>query len=228
MTFSVYLFAQKSIFQNPPGTIQINDSLFIDNVPVDNLMYQEFTSSLKEKWNLKIHDSLKDLQLREMDLNILTSDLFNPDDKSLYEQVVYSKELNLPDDITTFEYYNFSIYKYHPVIGTSKEQAELFCKWRTDMVNLRWSSLLKNDTADFNKIEYRIPKKEEFRLARKRFSKQDSYLKVAKQSPLKLNLKDVRQKKLFFETSYPEYLKDENPAKNEDYVMFRCICEVKD
>ncbi|GAL76607.1 hypothetical protein JCM19275_1755 [Nonlabens ulvanivorans] len=43
----------------PPGTIKLTDNLYIDRVPVTNLMYSEFLDHLGNYWSEKKHEKMK-------------------------------------------------------------------------------------------------------------------------------------------------------------------------
>ncbi|MDR5589078.1 SUMF1/EgtB/PvdO family nonheme iron enzyme [Christiangramia sp. SM2212] len=221
------IYSQNSFETPPPGTIKINDSLFIDNIPVDNLMYKEFAASAERSWNMEIHDSLQSLELDEMNMKILNSLSSKTNNKSLFEKVSKSEELHLPEGILTFEYFNLSQYSNNPVIGISKEQAALFCKWRTDMVNLRFNELNNQKKTNYKKIAYRLPKNEDYKLAKSEFSANGKFLKLAGRTPLEIDLDDFRKTQKFVMTKYPEYTSDKN-SETQDYTLFRCICEVEE
>lgn len=232
IVFSTATKAQE-LLEIPPGTIKINDSLFIDKGPIDNIMYLEFTKKVKEFWSLTLHDSLKSLELINIDKSLLSEKL-NPDQSNkIYDQIINVKDLKISDEIDLYYYFNHPTYSYHPVLGISKEQAQLYCLWRTDMVNLRWSTILKNEQKKYPKIKYRIPTMEEYKLAKKVFREDDKLLIINKNSPLEIDLETQRKKDNFILYNSSEYsatdkkFKENSISSDNTYTFFRCICEVQ-
>lgn len=58
------------------------------------------------------------------------------------------------------EYYGHPKYRYYPVVGISYEQAMNYCKWRSDVVNLK----LAKDSKRW-RINYRLPTEKEWEMA---------------------------------------------------------------
>ena len=236
MTFSIQ--AQK-LYEIPPGTIKINDSLYIDKGPIDNLMYLEFTKNVKKLWNYTLHDSLKLLELENIDKSLLSYSLNSDQNEKIYNEIILAENLKISDSVDINYYFNYPDYYYHPVIGISKNQAQIFCEWRTDMVNMRWSKELKNDKKEYKKIIYRLPTNEEYILAKKVFREKDKLLIINENSPLKIDLKNLRNKNNFILYNASEYtISDENFKENSlqinnidqldsPYTFFRCICELE-
>ena len=229
--------AQK-IIEVPPGTIRINDSLFIDKGPVDNLMYSEFTDNVRALWTYTLQDSLELLELENMGHSLLTHSLNANQNKEIYAKVTVAQNLELPENVGIYSYFNHPEYKYHPVIGISKDLAQLFCQWRTDMVNLRWSAEVRNSNQKYDKIKYRLPTPAEYVLAIEYFTNKDKLLVDNKKSPLKIDLKELLYNDNFILFDIPEYTSKEQyfiegstkkveNRQDENYVLFRCICEVQ-
>src|SRR5690606_1299263 len=63
LLYTLTSFSQKQRhgYNSPPGTIKLNDSLYIDVAPVDNIMYLEFLHGYNSFWSEKTHDSLAKL-----------------------------------------------------------------------------------------------------------------------------------------------------------------------
>lgn len=236
ISFSVS--AQK-LLEIPPGTIKVNDTLFIDKAPVDNLMYAEFIDNVEELWTYTLSDSLKSLELENIDKSLLTSSLDKTQNKAIFNRVTIAQDIQLPKKVDIYSYFNYPQYKHNPVIGISKDLAQLFCQWRSDMVNLRWSTELKEGDPQYYKIKYRLPTPNEYRLAKKYFSDKDSFLVINEKSPLKIDLEELHKEDKFILSKNPEFtstkqhFKDE-PIKSEKtfhteerFIFFRCICEVQ-
>ena len=223
----------------PPGTIQLSDSLYIDKGPVDNAMYREFTNGVLKLWNLTLHDSLKGLKLEDIDKSLSSTPLDPVQSIKIYNKVSLHESIEINDKIDLYQYLNHPKYQFHPVITVSKEQAEMFCKWRTDMVNLLWSTKLKNGTRNYRKIKYRLPTIEEYELAKKTFLDKDQLLLIDETSPLKINVKAPIKNDNFIISKTPEFtasnkkftgnpleVESSNPS-DKTFTFFRCICEVE-
>lgn len=224
----------QELLETPPGTIRINDSLYIDKGPVDNLMYSEFTEKVQEFWSLTLHDSLKSLELKDIDRSLLSKNLDPEQSQRIYEEITRVENMEVSDEIDIYTYFNHPEYYYHPVIGISREQARLFCQWRTDMVNLRWSTALKEGKKYNPKIIYRLPTNEEYRVAKEVFLKKDKLLVVNEKLPQKIDLELLRARDNFILHDISEYtatgVYSEEKADPQDntYTFFRCICEVQE
>lgn len=120
----------------PPGTIAINDSLYIDKAPVNNVMYHEFLKSVNTFWNLSMHDSIKKIPTFNLPKKFYSNNSKINKNNELYGKMNLNNNSTLINQITIDNYFNHPKYNYNPVLQISKEQAELFCKWRTDMVML--------------------------------------------------------------------------------------------
>jgi len=120
-----------------PGTIQINDTLFVDETEVTNLSWQEYTYWLKMIYGEKSTVYLAAL----------------PD-----TSVWLFEGMDSNEPYHTFYRYGKFFHNY-PVVGINYEQAVAFCKWRTERVKYFLSVARKFDYPDF---EYRLPSKEEW------------------------------------------------------------------
>jgi len=152
---------------NPPGTVQINDTLFIDRTEVANVHWREYLFYLfdVETGEDNYQKALPDTSvwnkfgqridtLRKTDTLIITSSVNNP---------------------LTEYYFRHPMFNIYPVVGIRYEQAVEFCKWRTLVVNLGIymdENNLKNHKEHLNdsfpiKIYYRLPTMEEWEMIAK-------------------------------------------------------------
>ena len=122
----------------PPGTVQINDTLYADETELSNFSYREF-----EDWTAQAYGKNSKEHLFTL-----------PDTNVWIEKLSY----NMP---YCQYYYRHPAYKDYPVVGVSYEQGLAFCKWRTARVKLFLS--IKKDFKNQN-IEYRLPTKNEWEL----------------------------------------------------------------
>jgi formylglycine-generating enzyme required for sulfatase activity len=95
-----------------PGTVRLNDSLFIDECEMTNIGWREYLY-----WKTFV---------REDSIAILNSLI----DTSVWNRFSNSELFGLSE-----YYHNHPMYNYYPVVGISYEQAVAYCKWRGDRVN---------------------------------------------------------------------------------------------
>ncbi|WP_044402605.1 SUMF1/EgtB/PvdO family nonheme iron enzyme [Lacinutrix sp. Hel_I_90] len=214
--FSISLISQNKIkkTENPPGTIRLNDSLFIDVAPIDNIMYKEFLDRSDTIMTSEVPEKLK-----KDKLNIIFLDATN-------------------------NYSNNPAYSNYPVINITKKQAEIYCTWRTHMVKLVWSMQSKSKGKRVNypkNISYRLPKLDEFKQAVSLFGFSKKKLHPYDKKPIypyRLNYYKRVKKAVFLKNNLSEYTLDTIPfgsnwkkasTFNEfnDYTGFRCVCEVE-
>ncbi|MDI1353526.1 MAG: SUMF1/EgtB/PvdO family nonheme iron enzyme [bacterium] len=119
----------------PPGTVQITQNFFADEMEVSNRSWQEFEYWTKIKYGYHSKEHLETL----------------PD--TLVWRNVESK-----NEPYVIYYYRHPAYQNFPVVGISYEQALAFCKWRTERVKEFYSLANKKDLD----ITYRLPTKEEW------------------------------------------------------------------
>ncbi|MES2761975.1 MAG: SUMF1/EgtB/PvdO family nonheme iron enzyme [Bacteroidota bacterium] len=120
----------------PPGTVQINDTLFADETEITNVSWREY-----ERWvSLKYGANSKE--------HIATL----PDTLCWRDKFTYNEPY-------VQHYYRHPAYKEYPVVGISYEQAIAFCKWRTERVKSFLTLAKKHKYRDF---EYRLPTKNEW------------------------------------------------------------------
>jgi formylglycine-generating enzyme required for sulfatase activity len=120
----------------PPGTVQINDTLFADETEISNFAWQEY-----EYWNKAIYGVNSKEHLATL-----------PDTLVWIEKLAYNEPY-------VKYYYRHPAYKNYPVVGISYEQAVAYCKWRTERVKAFMTLGKKFQYRDF---EYRLPKKTEW------------------------------------------------------------------
>ena len=122
----------------PPGTVQINDTLFADETEVSNVSWREF-----EFWTAQVYGKNSKEYLAVL-----------PD------TMVWREKLS-NNEPYVIHYYRHAAYKDYPVVGISYEQAMAFCKWRTARVKMFLS--IKKDFKNQD-INYRLPTKTEWEL----------------------------------------------------------------
>ncbi len=123
----------------PPGTVRLNDTLFIDKTETANVHWREF-----QYW-LQTNDSSG---YRE----------------SLLDTLVWRQEHSYQEPMVEY-YFRHPSYNYFPVVGVSYEQAIAFCKWRSHMVNQYCEKNPSKNPFPNKKYRYRLPTKKEWEFA---------------------------------------------------------------
>ena len=207
----------------PPGTMKLQDSLYIDNAPVTNMMFLEYLTakhSLRERGFTKFSE-LQNSSREQFDAII-----------TMYP--TFLKNLNQDESILTKRHYFENIkYKYSPVLRISKEQAIDFCNWRTEMVMYLWSRMKKSDIRN---IKYRLPSKSELVSAKEHFASLDQLRIDDGRNPMKFKTDKIVTDFIIYNISeftdseefYGENWKKSTPANSpNDVTGFRCICEIQ-
>ncbi|AXT19867.1 hypothetical protein D7030_01745 [Flavobacteriaceae bacterium AU392] len=251
----------ESRLENPPGTIYLNDSLYIDNTPVTNLMYLEFLNNIKSFWLPEKSDSIRRSKHRDIDKkpilrltnSIGSSRRENLTDMNFNElflgvrnshvdfflKMLINSNSIIEKNVTSKDYLVHPKYRKFPVLRLNKLQAEMYCKWRTDLVMLLYST--KHKTKEernkyYSKVNYRLASYAEFKYAESIFNGKKASIKTKEKSPLKLTPRNSSKKLIFNHISEMTLddqlygnnwsgIYDHTPPNN--YTGFRCICEVE-
>lgn len=120
----------------PPGTIQINDTLYADVTEISNFSWLEY-----EIWTAAIYGKNSKEHIATL-----------PDTLCWREKLAYNEPY-------VQYYYRHVAYRDYPVVGISYNQAQNYCKWRTERVNSFLT--IKKDFKNQN-FEYRLPTKTEW------------------------------------------------------------------
>ena len=196
ISFLAMLFscASKRELIAPVGTIRLNDTLFIDKYPVTNYGYLEFLNSVSAYWSYRTSDSLRNIEpygytdayfvfegpymiarsgspKRKKQYGIYSEPFYGYPDSALF-QVMMLKDTILYSNVSTNTYLTHVAYRDYPVVNISPQQAAIYCKWRTDLVNM-YNSFNVKDSSEYSKkyeetIRYRLPNKEEWEEAMKK------------------------------------------------------------
>ncbi|WP_299684705.1 SUMF1/EgtB/PvdO family nonheme iron enzyme [uncultured Dokdonia sp.] len=224
----------------PPGTLKINDSLYIDQTPVTNVMYLEFLHTLQSFWTLEKHEEFKTAPKFNRQEIKHSAQAISSSAKPLFLEMSITKDAMIDNTITaSLKYLWTPDYSQYPVLQITKEQAEMFCLWRTDIVMYLYgrSKTKKKRNKYPKEITYRLPTQEELKQATLFFEEKRKFSITKEKSPLELDVRDIKFRHFtFFNVS--EYTTDSitfgSNWRNKtpttfpnDYTGFRCICEVK-
>nr|WP_299342899.1 SUMF1/EgtB/PvdO family nonheme iron enzyme [Allomuricauda sp.] len=217
----------------PAGTLKINDTLFIDRTPVSNLMYLEFIHSLYPDSQFHERDSIQKNGAYRFSVENL--------EKSISTKITYPSPLidqtKLRGYLGNRGYYTKIGLKENPVLEISRQEAELYCKWRTEMVKL-----LNHLNSDYQnpvkrpQLLYRLPTKTEYLMAIDYFSDLGLFVENNEKSPFKMKnnnvdedffivnrISEMTRTGFIFENNWR--MKDFAKTPN-DYTGFRCVCIV--
>ncbi len=128
--------------KTPPGTVKLNDSLFIDETEIANVHWREFIYALE---NIE-KDSIGAIN-------------------NLPDTTVWAKDTTITFDIRYDYYFRHPSFNYRPVVGVTYEQAVAFCEWRTNAVNRLFEREPKQNPFQGKKYRYRLPTIEEWEVA---------------------------------------------------------------
>lgn len=114
-----------------------NDSLYVGITEVSNEEYLEFTNYIKEQ---------------------------NPTDykASLPNSKLWNTITNKPTDYEEF-YFKHPAYKNYPVVNVNNLQAELFCEWKTDQLNILLAKIPIEKRDSIKSFKVRLPTRIEWR-----------------------------------------------------------------
>lgn len=143
VSFSPNKEAARKKYKTPPGTVRLNDNLFIDATEVANIHWREFLA-----WHELIAKDSVAYQ------------------KNLPDTMVWQKIFSITGPYQEY-YFRHPAYNYYPLVGITFEQAISFCKWRSDRVNELFERAPKLNPFPNKKYRYRLPTEEEWMLAAK-------------------------------------------------------------
>ncbi len=98
-------------FETPPGTIKIQENFYVDANEIRNIDYLEFTTWTKEVYTPQ-----------------------SPEYHKIYPDTNVWLNPKLYNAPYTRYYLTHPAYRNYPVVGITTEQAQAFCKWRSDRV----------------------------------------------------------------------------------------------
>lgn len=222
--------------QNPPGTVQLSENLYLDVAPVNNIMYQEFLRN-QEKLSEKTLDSI-----------LVNSNSFGLNS----ELIIGKREIDTTDRLVWIEttikqdyYLEHPKFQYFPVISVSKLEAIDYCQWRSKAVMLHYA--MKSKTEEERQsyprnVTYRLPTSYELELAIDKFGYSKGFKSNTEGIPFLVYRKSNKKKNkkvILIKDNLSEYISNglvywsnwgnHEPVEDpNDFTTFRCICEVTD
>jgi formylglycine-generating enzyme required for sulfatase activity len=148
-------FSKKNV-ENPPGTIQFEENLFIDKSEIRNIDYREYLYWIKANMGETSQEYLKAL----------------PDDSQKIKLLFHGN--NKIQEMNLEYYFKHPSFNNYPLVAISYEQAFDYCIWRTDRVN-ETIFRAKNKKKNSNELDEDIPKVFKYRLPTK-----NEWISVAK------------------------------------------------
>jgi hypothetical protein len=215
------LFCQDEVII-PPGTLKLNDSVFIDKSPVSNIMFSEYLNVRKVLKN-KGYNSFNEFTAETNESGFpLEFRILRIPSPLLIEFYANDNFLNKKGYATESKYTDF------PVLNVPKTTAMDYCKWRTEMVAHLWMYDEKYATVKdlAKKIVYRLATKEELLNASSIYSNSGN-LVTFKGKLLKIK-EEIQSNKFSVFPISEMTLSDEffNDQEDYEYIGFRCICEI--
>jgi len=161
---------EKRLFKEaPPGTIMLSDSFYVDKIPVRVIDYLEFLSAIRNSYSPKMHDTITTLPNWGLNRNIL-KDL---QEKFEWDSIYYDRMLTrcwvVSGNDKKFYDVDFHIknprFFNYPMININYMQVVEYCKWRTDMVKIRYA--VKSSSEKMRRqyplnLRYRLAKRKEW------------------------------------------------------------------
>jgi hypothetical protein len=174
ITWNKQVIAQK--YMPPPGTIYLNDSVYIDKHPVTNEEYAFFLQAVETFWNTALSDSLTRTNLELFDLERLVrrnkrNRIWQSNQQFLIKRMQIEKDPYKFLDTAKISLKQHLLrppIKDYPVTGISIEQAVNYCRWRTDIIRLRYAKRTLSEKNRFNFhnwFQYRLSRADEWKTA---------------------------------------------------------------
>ena len=197
MVFLLLLSAKEKRFkENPPGTVYLTDTLYIDAYPVKVYDYLKFLESVKLFYNEAFHDSVLKMPRFGVTEEAVQAmlDTFHGD-SVLYDKLLTRSWVSYGNDDRRFDidfrlrgqrYYNY------PIVNINIFQMRYYCQWRTDMVMLDYAIKCKTEKKRRKypwTFEYRMVKRKEWQSALGKYA--DDVKREKKEGPQRFQPKNT-------------------------------------
>ncbi len=214
--FSSFAFAsfKASKVITPPGTVHLENNLYIDETEISNFAYQEFLYYLKTN-------------LGE------SSPEYNAAQLPLDTKVIYMSD---GESIPLKTYAEHPAFRHYPVVYVTWEQALAYCNWRTRVVNemfyMEEHKVIRKDVPDNIQqfVKYRLPTEAEWNKAAAMALDVKAKKRLDKHNETNI-IKDGKVYNGYFSESsstYPEYNYGTTPNEKGLYHMYGNVSEMLD
>ncbi len=239
----------------PPGTVRLNDSVYIDVNPIKNIDYREFISFLNSSYSKTVRDSMDNIPLYGIDVEEFRKFMrLGGKDTELLTRMRIRLDQILSWAMNLEEYLNNPKYNDYPVVFVSYNQANEYAMWRTRIVMFLWAVEAKNEKQRekyYTKVRYRLPTIEEWEEAMNKFGKNTITNKAVFPHTIACTFPAVPQKRkldfYYIPGNVAEMTSVENVAVGlswrdmddsgdytkridyfgpRDWLGFRCVCEI--
>lgn len=225
--FLVFVFFSSTVFSqieevNPPGTSKIEKDLYIDRLPVNNLLIVEF---------MVYKEIMKEHNFKTMKEYLAYR---NSSADKLKLPTQYLSQFDTDETLRDQGYYQESRYLNHPILTMTKEDAEELCEWRSEMTRDLWLNDLENlyKVQVSNRIKFRLPTSEELEKATAFFEEKRNFNYFSNSRIWKVRIgQDDYNYNMYsmyeFTSSGPIFKDHLKNGKDYDYTGFRCVCELE-
>ena len=239
----------------PPGTVKLNDTLYIQPNPVSNKEYRKFLAFMEISYSKEVRDSLDNLPLYGVNYEDFQKYMrLAGNDDELLGRMKIRLDLPLSWKMDMNEYFNSSPYRTNPVIYIRVDQTQEYCKWMTRMTMYLYAHLSKNERQRkkfYTRVEYRLPSPEEWDLVFETFSENIITNKSILPYNPALTYPAVQPKRRLMFYYLPENVSEITSADSiaiglswqnrdttaslnnrvryyrpSDWISFRCICQI--
>lgn len=248
---------KKSLYKSPPpGTVAVNDTFFVDYAPVRIIDYIEFLSSIRNFYTPAFSDSIKKLPKWGYTFDEFRRlDAYFKGDTVFYQKMLPRSLVTLANDKKVYDIdFRFKSMKYanFPIVNMSYEQAREYCKWRTDMVMLKYAVDCKTEKQRRQypmNFKYRLPTRKEWEFILGEFFDQVNHSKFKKDPNRPPNIVqpyDIKKtNRFYYETQNAGELLDNAIISSDfmwtggvgtisyqqysnpvDWLSFRCVVQI--
>lgn len=239
----------------PPGTVRLNDSVYIDVNPVSNIDYREYVSFLSITYSKEVRDSMDRMPMWGVNYDEFRRFMRNSgNDREMLGRARIRLDQTLAWAQSLEEYLQSPTFNNNPVICLSYSQALQYAEWRTRIVMFRWAVESRDEKQRakyYTKIRYRLPTPEEWDEAMEKYSQNVILNKAVFPHNIACTMPAVPQKrksefyyvpgniaemtgieKLAVGISWrdqdttADYTKRVEYFGPRDWLGFRCVCEI--
>jgi hypothetical protein len=151
----------------PPNGVRIGSGLYLDETEIANIHWLEFLYYARQ-------DSLspEDYQVLVPDTTVWTrfpyDSIFALDSLCRIHKSTFKQDVSYDHDYSYCRdsYLRYPGYRYYPVVGISREQAQLYSLWRSEIVNEISNEVLVKENQPYRVVNrYRLPRVSELNFA---------------------------------------------------------------